>query len=307
MNGDLSVDWQPLGGSLSASGDTPVWHPTEERLYWVDPLLKRVWRHHPISGLTEHWDCPDAVTGVMPCRSGGLLTVSGREVQYASAWRHIPQGLAVLPESRVPMQLHGGRCDPWGRYWLSAQPLSDGTPYPPTAGSLLCLPVRKSSSATLNTVRDAVSDCYGWSWSLDGRLLAWCAAGRGDVEQAGLSLPGSSPPQLGMAMTLARFTPTSRGRPRGGALDRLGRYWVALEGAGQVVCIDTHGHIVQTLTTPLRCPIGVCFGGPDYRTLFVTSARAHRPADELAAYPLSGHVLSVRVDTPGVGTTLYWD
>jgi sugar lactone lactonase YvrE len=43
-----------------------------------------------------------------------------------------------------------------------------------------------------------------------------------------------------------------------------------------------------------------CFGGPDLKTLFVTTARANRPEAELAAQPLAGRVLCLRVDVPGL-------
>ncbi len=43
-----------------------------------------------------------------------------------------------------------------------------------------------------------------------------------------------------------------------------------------------------------------CFGGPDLRTLYVTSARKDRPADELARYPQSGGLFAMRVEVPGL-------
>jgi sugar lactone lactonase YvrE len=43
-----------------------------------------------------------------------------------------------------------------------------------------------------------------------------------------------------------------------------------------------------------------CFGGPDLRTLFLTTAKAGRPAEELAAQPLAGCVLTLHVDVPGL-------
>ena len=46
------------------------------------------------------------------------------------------------------------------------------------------------------------------------------------------------------------------------------------------------------------------FGGPDLRTLFITTAREKRPADELAREPLAGAVLQLRVDVPGLPATL---
>jgi sugar lactone lactonase YvrE len=43
-----------------------------------------------------------------------------------------------------------------------------------------------------------------------------------------------------------------------------------------------------------------CFGGPDLRTLFITTARQSRPEAELAAEPDAGCVLMLRVDVPGL-------
>ena len=51
---------------------------------------------------------------------------------------------------------------------------------------------------------------------------------------------------------------------------------------------------------PVRCPTMPCFGGPDLRTLFVTTSREKRPAAELAVQPLAGCVLMARVDVPGL-------
>ena len=52
---------------------------------------------------------------------------------------------------------------------------------------------------------------------------------------------------------------------------------------------------------PVRCPTMPCFGGADLKTLYVTSARQKRPADELAQQPLGGRTCCrSRVDMPGV-------
>jgi sugar lactone lactonase YvrE len=48
------------------------------------------------------------------------------------------------------------------------------------------------------------------------------------------------------------------------------------------------------------CPTMCALGGPDLRTLFVTSARQLRPDDELARLPLSGGLFAMRVEVPGV-------
>jgi len=48
-----------------------------------------------------------------------------------------------------------------------------------------------------------------------------------------------------------------------------------------------------------------CFGGPDLKTLYVTTSREKRPADELAQQPLAGRVMAFRVGVPGLPATLF--
>ena len=48
-----------------------------------------------------------------------------------------------------------------------------------------------------------------------------------------------------------------------------------------------------------------CFGGDDLKTLYVTTARQNRSAEELQAYPHSGCVFSMRVDVPGLPVNFY--
>jgi sugar lactone lactonase YvrE len=42
------------------------------------------------------------------------------------------------------------------------------------------------------------------------------------------------------------------------------------------------------------------FGGPDLKTVYVTTARQQREADELARLPQSGGIFAMRVDVPGM-------
>jgi sugar lactone lactonase YvrE len=43
-------------------GESPLWHPRERRLYWVDIQGKKVHRFDPGSGHNQTFDLPDLVT-----------------------------------------------------------------------------------------------------------------------------------------------------------------------------------------------------------------------------------------------------
>jgi len=70
------------------------------------------------------------------------------------------------------------------------------------------------------------------------------------------------------------------------------------EGA-RILRFSPTGELLREIPLPLRCPTMVAFGGTDLRTLYISSARHNRSQEELARYPLSGHVLALPVEVSG--------
>jgi len=89
------------------------------------------------------------------------------------------------------------------------------------------------------------------------------------------------------------------GRPDGGAVDSEGAYWCAMFEGGRILRFSPTGELLREIRLPVRCPTMIAFGGADLRTLYITTARSNRPDAELVQYPLSGCVLSLRVDVAG--------
>jgi sugar lactone lactonase YvrE len=87
--------------------------------------------------------------------------------------------------------------------------------------------------------------------------------------------------------------------PDGSVVDSQGYLWNARWDGYCVVRHAPDGTIDRVIDVPtahVTCP---CFGGPDLKTLFLTSARQGLNAEELAAQPNAGAVFAIRVDVPG--------
>ncbi|MDB5755167.1 MAG: gluconolactonase, partial [Massilia sp.] len=102
-----------------------------------------------------------------------------------------------------------------------------------------------------------------------------------------------------------KSAPGYGGRPDGAAVDSEGAYWCAMFEGGRLLRFAPDGTLLREVRVPLRCPTMIAFGGADLRTLYITSASHKRPAEERAQYPLSGCVLSLRVDVAGLPEPLY--
>jgi sugar lactone lactonase YvrE len=89
------------------------------------------------------------------------------------------------------------------------------------------------------------------------------------------------------------------GRPDGATVDSEGNYWCAMFEGGRLLCFSPTGELLREVKLPLRCPTMLAFGGDDLKTLYITSASHNRSPEEREQYPLTGCVLSLRVDVPG--------
>jgi sugar lactone lactonase YvrE len=88
--------------------------------------------------------------------------------------------------------------------------------------------------------------------------------------------------------------------PDGAVVDSEGCLWNAHWGAGRVARYRPDGTLDVSIDLPAPQTTCPCLGGPDLRTLFVTTAFGWLSPEEAAAYPLSGAIFAVEVDVPGL-------
>ena len=89
------------------------------------------------------------------------------------------------------------------------------------------------------------------------------------------------------------MTDDEAGRPDGAAVDAEGGYWSARFRGGRVVRHRPDGTVDREIRLPVRRVTMCAFGGPELRTLYITTAREGMSAAELAAEPLAGGIFAV--------------
>jgi sugar lactone lactonase YvrE len=288
------MDALPVEPSLL--GESPLWHPDEAALYWVDIPGRRLNRWHPGQARHDHWELDTEPGCLAPLLGGGLLLAMRDGLWRFDTASGERTRLAEPPYDPAEERFNDGKADPQGRFWA-------GTIYEPRSAPKAAL--YRYAGGTLQRMAGDITTSNGLAWSPDGRTMYW-ADTKEHLVQA-LDFDGRDG-SVSRRREFARFPPkaagqdlaTYGGRPDGAAVDSEGAYWVAMFEGQQLLRLAPDGTLLQRLPLPVRCPTMPCFGGADLRTLYVTTARENRPADELAAQPLAGKVLSVRVDVPGL-------
>ncbi len=328
------MTWQAVGEAQFALGESPFWHPQEQCLYGVDIPGGLIWRIQVSTGGTETWATPPTL-GEPACiapAQGGSLVVAMRSGMYrAREWRGELERLAAAPYDTSTQRFNDGKADPQGRFWSSTY-CEDRLPrahlYTLDARGL-APPVLTVAAANLPGIgplargETAVSGITGitggngLAWSPDAATLYWADTaahvvrawnwdGHFNTLTNGRVFHEFDPKPPGWAYGAPGFQ-TYQGRPDGAAVDVEGNYWVAMYEGGCIKKLSPAGQVLATIAVPALCPTMPCFGGDDLQTLYLTTARKGRSAHELAALPLSGRVLSMRVEVPGLPVNFFAD
>jgi sugar lactone lactonase YvrE len=304
------MTWQTLSPVPLELGESPFWHPHEQRLYWVDIPGKKVLRTDMTMGSVETWDMPSEPGCIAPAKSGGLVIALRHGVFRAREWGGALEHLVTLDYDPTGVRANDGKCDALGRFWVGT--IDESKTH--RTGALYSIDGRKAGAPVVERKAGDVLTANGLAWSPDGSTLYWADTPSHVVHAWDYEVNGNT---LAGHRTHLKFAPKPpgwnfqqtayQGRPDGAAVDVHGNYYCAMF-EGRLVCkFAPDGTLLAEIATPAQCPTMPCFGGADLKTLYLTTARHGRSAQELQAFPQSGCVFSRRVETAGLPVNFFVD
>lgn len=274
-------------------GESPIWHEVESALYWVDIEGLTVNRLHAASGKFTSWKMGSNPSALAIDDNNCLVVATRQGLLRLNTTDGAETPIADAPYDPSKVRFNDGRVDPAGRFWI-------GTMYEPRdqpAAEMFVLDQDRLRRAWSG----GMTNSNGLAWSLDGRTMyhADTTSHRIDCYDYDPATGQQSNRRTLLTFPSDKGAPDYGGRPDGATMDAEGFYWVAMFEGGRVLRIAPDGRIDREVRLPLKCPTAVAFGGPDLRTLYITSASHGRSSEEIAQYPLTGKVLALKVDVAG--------
>lgn len=273
--------------------ECPRWDEREQVLYWVDIDQHQLHRFDPQTGQDQLLQLAEPIGCVALREQGGFVAgmASGFVTIDSMAGGVTP---LVDPEADRPHQrFNDGRCDPAGRFIAGTlNPKKDAL-----SGEIYTLEADHSAHRLCGNNWTT----NGIAFSPDGRTMYYSDTPHHVIYKADYD------PQTGVCGTPQIFAefPYGWGRPDGASVDSDGYYWAAMFAGARVVRISPQGEVVNNIAIPAKYPTMVAFGGPELKTLYITTASKPASEEEMAQYPQSGGIFAVDVDVAGLPETRY--
>lgn len=295
MQAELIVD------ARNAVGESPVWVPQDNALYWVDIPNGGLQRWSADTGHVHAWKTPEMLACIARHRRGGW--VAGMESGFFHLHPHSDgsldsERLASVAHGRNDMRLNDGRCDRQGRFWAGSMVLDMGLNLP--EGRLYRYGT--GQSGVIEAQLDGFIVPNGLGFSPDGKTM-YVSDSHPAVQLIwafDYDTDSGTPSNRRVFIDMNHFP----GRPDGAAVDAEGFYWICANDAGLIHRFAPDGRLDFSLAVPVKKPTMCAFGGSRMDTLFVTSIR---PGDDHDPQSLAGGVFALNPNIKGLPEPIFDD
>ena len=242
-------------------GETPVWHPGEAALYWVDCDARELLRWDEATREVKRWPMPERVGGITLKQGGGaLVTLASGLFDFDFASGTLAPRLASPHAAKIAM--HESGVDPHGHFWVGGINLEIGPENLLPGGVSLC----RLDGERLVAQVGGISCANGLAFAPDGSTLYFSDSPTRRCDRYRLSASGA----LGPRETFFELG-DGEGFVDGATVDSEGGYWATLVSVGRLRRYLPDGTADLEVILPFNNPTKVAFGGAGMRRLFITS------------------------------------
>ncbi len=278
-------------------GEGAYWDSEARVLHWIDIRGRAVHTYDPRTRVNRTLPLDQQVGAVVPARSGGLIVALERGIGRLDP---VTGAVTILadPESHLRTnRFNDGKCDPHGRFWAGTLSMTRE----PRAAALYCL----ERDGRITRKLEGVGLSNGICWSADARVMFYIDTPTREVAAFDYEVATGTIANRRVAVRI----PEGEGHPDGMTIDAEGCLWIAHFGGWRVSRWDpATGVRLAEVRVKTANPTSCAFGGPELKTLYITTARVTLSPEDLAAQPGAGSVWSVDFeDIAGVRAFRYED
>jgi sugar lactone lactonase YvrE len=271
-------------------GETPIWNPEENALYWVDWGGLPTCRYEPDTGKFTTFPASVPVTALARRASGGWIAIAQNGLYGWDPTTNEYQMIVGTPHpARPEIFYNDAAVDQQGRLLVGTFNMND--PFLPE-GSLY----RLDSDGSLHELDAGYATTNGIGFSLDGRTVYVADQRKWEI------IVLDYDPVMGATSNRRVFAriPQDEGQPDGLIVDAEGFIWNGHQGGWKLTRYDPDGKIERQIRFPVQHVISFAFGGKDLDELFVTTMSWGLEEDQRKQQPWAGDLFRVKTGVKGL-------
>ncbi|WP_454714212.1 D-xylonolactone lactonase [Caulobacter segnis] len=265
-------------------GEGPIW--TGNALWFVDIKGHKIHRYESATGEALTINASEQVTFLAPLAVGGGFIAGLKSGLYKFHQLTGFQRMLEVEDPALDNRPNDATVDAQGRLWFGTMHDGEATP----SGSLY----RMDATGVARMDKD-ICITNGPCVSPDGKTFYHTDTLEKTIYAFDLSEDGL----LSNKRVFVKIAVGDEVYPDGSVVDSEGYVWTALWGGFGAIRFSPDGQAVARIELPAPNVTKPCFGGPDLKTLFFTTARKGLSDETLAQYPLAGGLFAVQVDVAG--------
>ncbi|SHI80491.1 SMP-30/gluconolactonase/LRE family protein [Wenxinia saemankumensis] len=255
-------------------GEGAFWHPERAQFFWFDILGRKL---HTTG---RHWEMDRIASAAGWIDRDRLLIATETGLTVLNLESGATEDVAEIEADNEVTRSNDGRADPMGGFWYGTM----GKHAEADAGSIY-----RYYKGEVRTMWSGLSITNAICFAPDGRTAYHACTARRVIRTVDLDADGwpAGEPRIFLDLNGEGLNPD------GAVTDADGNLWNAQWGSGRVACYDPAGTFLRAVDFPARQTSCPAFGGPDYRTLFCTSAAEGLGEADLADDPRAGQTFAV--------------
>jgi sugar lactone lactonase YvrE len=292
----MSLSFACIADVKCRIAESPVYDERTNRVFFVDIPNCKLFAMDIADAALRSWTFESEVCSLGLAASGRVVVALRDTVILFDPATEARSDICRIEAERPETRLNDGKVGPDGAFWVGSM---DDRPEKAPIGALY----RVDPAGGVERKAEGLFVSNGLAWTADGEIM-FHADSRGPwIDRWRFDR------WAGTIADRVRFAEPGEasGRPDGGTCDARGFYWSAGVSAGRLNRFGPDGRIVEAHSLPVPAPTMPCFGGPDFRTIFLTSLREGRPAALLEEAPLSGGVLAAEAAVAGFAPWRFLD
>lgn len=250
------IELSALANYHCVTGENPLWHAEERRIYWEDIETGRLFRADPETSEHECFFRGDLIGGFTFQADGSLLLFE--EDRIARLEQSGERRVLIRGIDPAMVRFNDVIADPEGRVYAGTIGSTDEN------GALFC--VERDGSVRL--MWRGTGCANGMGFTPDGAGFYWTCSTTRRIYRADYDRESGALSER-RELHVAR---DDEGTPDGLSVDTRGHLWSARWGGQAVYHLDPDGRTIEPIALPVAKVSSITFGGPNLDEAYVTTA-----------------------------------